>query len=120
MSDELFSFKVRAEPSGSFAHRQNTSQLGDGYSVSAADGINTERQSWSITVTGAVFRCGATEEAGEPVLALAFLRRHGQKAESFLWETPLGETIRVESGDITAKKAGRVWTIGAAFKQVYR
>lgn len=119
MSDtKEFSFKVRAEPSGSITNRTNKSKLGDGYSVSSPDGINSELQSWSITVTSPYTKCDGTD--GEAVLAFKFIREQAALAKSFHWVTPLGDRIRVESSTITPKKTGAVFSVSTTFTQVYR
>lgn len=115
---EEFTYKVRSEPSGSLSNRINTSTLGDGYSVSAPDGINVEVQSWSITVTSSAVGCSGGE--GFALKALKFLRRHASEARSFMWRTPLGELIRVEASAITPKKAGSTFGVSSTFTQVYR
>lgn len=118
MIDIEFKFRVRSEPSGSFSYRDNTSTLGDGYSVTSGDGINTENQSWSISCTSAFQECGGAP--GEAVLAFQWLRERKKNAESFPWTTPLGDLIRVQAGSLSPKRAGATYTVSTTFTQVYR
>lgn len=118
MTDIEFSFKIDAEPQGSYSYRDNTSQLGDGYSVSSADGINTEMQTWPVSVTSAVIDCGSKQS--KAMLAFAFLRARKSAAESFMWRNPHGELIRVQAGKISTKKSGNAFSVSTTFTQVYR
>lgn len=115
---KTFSFRAKAEATGSISNRVNKSTLGDGYSVSSPDGINTEVQSWSVAVISPLVKCRGGQ--GDSVLALAFLREHGGSAKSFYWVTPLGDTIRVEASAITPKKTGSILSVSTNFTQVYR
>ena len=115
---KTFLFRAKAEATGSISNRVNKSTLGDGYSVSSPDGINTETQSWSVTVISPLVKC--KDGKGDSLLALEFLREHGASARSFYWVTPLGDTIRVEASAITPKKTGSVMSVSTNFTQVYR
>lgn len=119
MNDIEFKFAVRSEPAGSLKYNDNTSQLGDGYSVSSPNGINTETQSWAISITSPMQACGAIGK-GQAPLALDYLRATKRRAESFPWTSPLGELIRVEAGNLTYKRSGSTLTVSTTFTQVYR
>lgn len=119
MSDiKVFNFAVRAEPTGSLSTRNNKANMGDGYSVSSPDGINTELQSWSITCTSSRYACDGSD--GFAWLAFQFLREQAIKAESFNWTTPLGDLIRVEPSALAPKKAGATFSVSTTFTRVYR
>ena len=53
MADEIFTFKVQAEPSGTAAFRTLKAQFGDGYGQMGADGINARTLAYQIKVVGA-------------------------------------------------------------------
>lgn len=45
---ELFSYSVKAEPTGSVDFRLNVARFGDGYMQIAGDGIKVVRRSWNL------------------------------------------------------------------------
>lgn len=115
---ELFDWPVRAEPSGQASFRTLDAQFGDGYSQSAADGINPKSQSWSIS-----FRGLKNPECANNVNAQAvmdFLDERGGW-ESFLW-TPPGSTVqgRYVAKNYGMQKSAGVVTINATFIEVFR
>lgn len=118
IATETFNFKIKAEPSGSFSSRTNTSALGDGYSVSSPDGINNSIETWSISVVSPLTNCDGT--LGEAVAAYNFLKKQSDKAESFNWTNPLGDMIRVQCSTITPKKSGATFSVSTTFTRVYR
>jgi phage-related protein len=79
MSD-LFNWPALVGMSGTFNFRTRTAQFGNGYRQVAADGINSEVQSWPLTF-------GGTDDEMQPIAD--FLRRH-KGATAFRWTPPLG------------------------------
>lgn len=81
---EVFNFKVQASPTGTASFSTIDAQFGDGYSQSAADGINNKGQSWSVRLRGLDSPgCVQTEN----MLAVeAFLDARGGW-QSFEWTT---------------------------------
>lgn len=116
----VFDFKIKAEPSGQVLQRTLDAAFGDGYSQSAADGINTRSQVWNIEARGPWRVAGCS--AGQPVKAIAdFLDAH-QGYKSFEWTPPASdERIRVECKAYSIQPAGNgIVTLSMVFQQVYR
>lgn len=113
MAVETFTWRtqIQAGMEGEFSYATRTASFGDGYEQIAGDGINPEKQSWPITLTGKKI---------EMLQALNFCRSHVTK--SFIWTSPLGETglYRVEADSVKAQPlSSKVMTISAIFKQAY-
>jgi len=114
---ETFDFDVRASPSGQKNFRTIDAQFGDGYSQSAADGINTDWQSWTISARGLIEPDCAM--AVDIAAIMAFLDAHGGW-QSFLWTPPVGTESLYQCKNYGIEKDGDVHTINATFLQVYR
>lgn len=120
MVDEVFAFKVQAEPSGTIGFRVLTAQFGDGYQQKGADGINNRLLSYQITVKGPT-RVGCHPD-GDPEIqkVRAFLdARKGY--QSFRWEPPgLGLLYRFTAeGYQWVHNGNGVYTLTTTFKQVF-
>lgn len=78
---DTFTWKSEATLTGGGEFIVNKAKFGDGYSQRVPDGLNNERQTWSVVVSGY-----------EPYVAaaLAFIRAK-RGAEKFYWTPPLGE-----------------------------
>lgn len=115
---ELFDWPVRAEPSGQASFRTLDAGFGDGYSQSAADGINTKSQSWSISFRGVIApNCSNIVAADE---IMDFLDARGGW-ESFLWTPPISTVQgRYVAKNYGMQKSGGVITINATFIEVFR
>lgn len=114
---ETFDFDVRAHPTGQKNFRTLDAQFGDGYSQSAADGINTEFQSWTISCRGLIAPdCIVATDIAE---VMAFLDSHGGW-KSFLWTPPIGTESLYQSRNYGIETDHDVITINATFVQVYR
>ncbi|MDL4071092.1 phage tail protein [Enterobacter hormaechei subsp. xiangfangensis] len=90
---------------------QRSATFGDGYEQIAGEGINPEKQSWPVTLTG---------KKADMLQALKFFRSHVTK--SFIWTSPVGETglYRIEAESIKSQPLSRnVLTISSTFKQAY-
>ncbi|WP_270503782.1 phage tail protein [Kluyvera ascorbata] len=113
MAVETFTWRtqIQAGMEGEFSYTTRSASFGDGYEQIAGDGINPEKQSWPITLTG---------KRAEMLNVLKFCRTHVTK--SFIWTSPVGETglYRVESDSVKAQPlSSNVLTITATFKKAY-
>ncbi|HCW18356.1 phage tail protein [Achromobacter sp.] len=108
---EVFTWRPRVNAQGAVKFRVLTAGFGDGYTQTAADGINNKVQSWPLQFVG--------KEATVAPIA-AFLDRHAGY-RSFLWTPPLGQ-----EGYYTASEyqvvalGGGAYTVSATFQQVFR
>jgi len=110
MPIETFTWVPDEDASADSTLRTRKSQFGDGYVQVAADGLNTETTTWSLTFGG------LADEVQPP---LNFLRAHGG-ARSFLWTTPEGllglyrcETFKQQ------RKPGGIVVLTATFERAY-
>ncbi|MCU6219851.1 phage tail protein [Enterobacter cloacae] len=113
MSIETFTWEtqIQAGMEGSFSLKTRSATFGDGYEQIAGEGINPEKQSWPVTLTG---------KKADMLQALKFFRSHVTK--SFIWTSPVGETglYRIEAESIKSQPlSSKVITISATFKQAY-
>lgn len=119
MADEIFTFKVQAEPSGTAAFRTLKAQFGDGYAQMGADGINARTLAYQIKVVGATrVGCGPTTPLIQQVRAFLDARKG---YESFRWEPPgMGLLYRFTcDGYQWVHNGNGVYTLTATFRQVY-
>jgi phage-related protein len=105
---ELFSWDALVGMSGTVNFRTRSAQFGNGYKQIAADGLNSEVESWPLTF-------GGTEEEMKPISD--FLRRH-KGATAFLWTPPLGTQSlwTCASLGITSPAPG-LYSIAATFEE---
>ncbi|ENG1107474.1 phage tail protein [Yersinia enterocolitica] len=111
MSLETFNWRTQGTPEGSFDLAVRKAQFGDGYTQIAADGLNSETQSWPLTFVG---------NEREMLPLLAFVRRH--RTRSCLWAPPYGELglWRVEADSIkVAPVGGKVMSVSFTFTQAF-
>ena len=113
MAIETFAWRtqIQAGMEGSFSLKTRSASFGDGYEQIAGEGINPEKQSWPVTLTG---------KKADMLQALKFFRSHVTK--SFIWTSPVGETglYRIEAESIKSQPlSSNVLTISATFKQAY-
>lgn len=89
---DIFPFDTMTT-SGQIKHRVLKSQLGDGYTQRAGDGINTKKQSWPFTATG-------TKAYIESIMA--WLDAKGGFT-AFYWTPPVGtqDLFVCEEYDVT-------------------
>ena len=116
---EVFSYRIKAQPSGKVNFRTLVAQFGDGYSQAVGDGINTRVQSWSISVMGNLNPDACEADKGDYEAVKAFLDARGGW-QSFLW-TPPGEAqgfYRCTSYS-PVQNAPNIWTLSATFNQVF-
>ncbi|MDR9930099.1 phage tail protein [Enterobacter hormaechei subsp. xiangfangensis] len=103
--------QIQAGMEGAFSLKTRSATFGDGYEQIAGEGINPEKQSWPVTLTG---------KKADMLQALKFFRSHVTK--SFIWTSPVGETglYRIEAESIKSQPLSRnVLTISSTFKQAY-
>lgn len=113
---ELFEYPVDNATSINVEFRTLSADFGDGYTQEAGDGINTRKESWSISAAG-----HWTDGSGMPVKAMSeFLdRQAGYKA--FQWVTPMGQTKLFKCKDgysLTHEGAGN-FKLAATFHEVF-
>lgn len=114
---EVFDFQIQASPTGTVAFSTIDAQFGDGYSQSAADGINNKGQSWSLRIRG-------LDEPGciitaDMLAAEAFLDARGGW-QSFEWTTPRGYTGLFMCKNYGIQKDAKIFTFNANFVEVFR
>ncbi len=86
-------------------------KFGDGYEQRTANGINSNRQTWNLTFSN--------RDTTEKDLLVAFLRDRGA-TEAFNWTPPYGsELVFVCRSWRPIPVKANLWTITAAFEQVY-
>jgi phage-related protein len=107
---ETFNWAPDSRPSARFQHQVRSAKFGDGYEQVAADGINSETQSWQLSFTGSKER---TREI------LDFLRaRKGY--QSFYWTPPFAEKMLFRCTEYApAELGGGQWSISATFNQSF-
>lgn len=77
----VFNFPVQANDAGDREYLTRNAQFGDGYEQVSGEGINSSRDTWSITYSGKI---------DDVRLVREFLdERKGRL--SFLWRNPFGE-----------------------------
>jgi phage-related protein len=115
---EVFSWSVRAEPSGQASFRTLDAQFGDGYSQSAADGINTKSQSWTVSFRGIIEPTCANIIAANEIMD--FLDARGGW-ESFLWTPPASSVQGLYvAKNYGIQKSAKLITVNATFIEVFR
>lgn len=116
MADDFY-FKHVASPSGSAGYRVRTASFGDGYSQSAADGINNKQTSWSVSIIGV--KGGSCANIVNIDNVISFLdARAGY--QSFTWTPPGGSQGKYISEQYTITKAGSLFTVSTTFTEVFR
>lgn len=109
---ELFSLCVQASASGQASFRNLRADFGDGYTQEAGDGINTRRESWSVSVKGTL--AGVVGEAVE------FFDRH-QGYMAFQWVSPSSglKLFKCREGYSLQHVAGSIYTLSATLEEVH-
>lgn len=114
----VFNFEVDAQPSAQVGFNTINTNFGDGYSMSASNGINNRAESWSVSVTG--FLDDGCSNMQNIYDVMQFIDDH-KGADSFEWENPLGITNRyICPSYAPIKKSGEIVGINATFTQVFR
>ena len=113
MAIETFSWptQIQAGLQGDFNFTVREARFADGYQQVVGDGLNFEKQSWPVTLTG---------EKEEILAILEFMRRHVTK--SFIWNSPTGESAlyRVSPDSLKLSPlSSQVMTVPATFNQAY-
>jgi phage-related protein len=114
---EIFDFDVQASPTATVSFATLDAQFGDGYSQSAADGINNKAQSWSIRIRG--LKGADCVPSVDMQAAYEFLDAHGGW-KSFQWTTPEGYTGLFLCKNYGWQKDGDVRTLNGNFVEVFR
>ena len=107
---ERFEWSPSVDPTGTSTFRVREAQFGNGYRQVAADGINSEQQSWPLTFSG---------DESEVAPIVAFLRRH-RGVSPFEWKPPLSPLGLWTCESFTATPHGSdLYTVTATFEQFY-
>lgn len=111
MSNRVFSWHENLD-GNSGTHRFSTlsSAFGDGYEQTVSVGINNKKGTWPFTKT-------AHEDV---ILEIKnFLDDH-KGADSFVWQAPFGEQVRVRSSEYQIEYRGAgLYRISTTFTQVF-
>lgn len=108
MEKETFTWSPRVNPRGQVTLRTLEAKFGDGYTQTAADGINNKTQSWPLEFVG--------NEAYIAAIA-AFLDRHGGY-RAFLWTPPLGVEGRYRATEYDpVALGGGMYSLSVTFQQ---
>jgi len=107
---DTFTWPVTSDVSGGGEFIVNSTKFGDGYEQSEPQGLNNDRQKWTVTFVGNVEECQEV---------IAFIRSK-QGAESFFWKPPLGVTgyYKCKSYKPT-NQGGLLYTLALDFEQSY-
>lgn len=107
---ETFTWRSVGQPAGTVTLRTISTQLGDGYSQDAGDGINNEVNSWPLQFAGS---------EADMLAIIAFLRARGGY-QGFLWTPPLGvQGIYKCTSWSPTPQGGDVFTVSATFQQKF-
>lgn len=110
---ETFNYDVELGADGDVTQATWENEFGDGYVQAGGIGINTKRQVWNLT------KSGALEEGDELALVWSFLDRH-EGYKSFLWTPPGGMMGRYRCTGYKPRTVGvNLFTLSFIFKQVY-
>lgn len=105
---EIFTWRGQVSTSGSGEFAMFKSEFGDGYSQDIPNGLQNEKQKWSVEVKG-------SKEYVEA--ALAFIR--ARKGQTFQWRAPLTSALgyykcqRYSMND----EGGATWVLRLEFEQ---
>lgn len=106
---ETFTWRVETGTSGSGEFKVDTAQFGDGYSQDSATGLNPERQSWPVSVSG-------YQSQLAPIIA--FIRTNFL---GFNWKPPFGIMGQYKCTKWNlSPNGGDHWTLNMQFEQTYR
>lgn len=110
---ETFIFGIRVGSTGTITQATWENDFGDGYTQAGGIGINTQSQSWEVSVTGSL-------DVGEELRQVRdFLDQH-EGYKSFTWTPPGGDSGRYRATGYKLDPHGSgLYTLSATFKQVY-
>lgn len=110
MAKETFTWSPRVNPRGQVKLRTLEAKFGDGYTQTAADGINNKVESWPLEFVGPEARIAEI---------VAFLDRHGGY-RSFLWTPPLGiEGLFLAKEYAPVALGAGLFSISVTFQQTF-
>lgn len=107
----LQTFDYRTDVGSGLELEQNVkvAKFGNGYEAEVGEGLNPTQEVWTFSFFG-------MREVLLP--AYQFLKLHTGK--SFLWETPLGETLQFRASEIRMPSNGAdAYTLSAKFRQSF-
>ena len=107
---DTFIWSATSSSRGTRTAKVNKAQFGDGYTQSAADGINSVSSAFAVTFM--------TDRQAEALAIDQFLGSHC--GLSFSWSDPLrgAGLYQCETWDV--QKNGHMWTINATFQQTFQ
>ncbi len=107
---DRFTWCATKQSSGQVTSSIKRAQFGDGYSQSAADGINPIKRTWNVEFVG-------NKQRSQEIVN--FLDSHVGK--SFIWEVPFfGDAYFYCDTYNPSPNGNRLWTITATFEQTYQ
>lgn len=110
MAIETFTWRTQSGDSPTITYRVRTSQFGEGYKQTSADGPNNKEQSLPVTITCL---------KDQALLVMAFFDRHAG-AKAFLWTPPLGAVgFYTCTNPVPTPIGGRTYKITATFEQAF-
>ncbi|BCD88064.1 hypothetical protein PSm6_44710 [Pseudomonas solani] len=106
---ETFSWRIQRGDEGQEEGTVRSAQFGDGYRQTSGDGLNSTRQTWTVTCT-------------EPLAVVsemrAFMRRN--LGRSFAWRNPFGELGLYQSSTWTSRVVGGGFAVfTATFEEAF-
>jgi phage-related protein len=108
---QTFTWQPDAKPTGTTTLRVLKAQFGDGYTQTAADGINNKSQSWPLTFT---------DDQSVVQSIAAFLDARGGW-QSFYWTPPLSTQGYYKCASYQTKQVdGNIWQLSATFEQSFQ
>ena len=106
-----FTWVPLREPVGTVSMRTRKAQFGDGYTQTAADGINNKSQTWPLQFRGTSAKIAAIRD---------FLDAR-QGYQSFFWTPPLGAQGYYKCATYTLKPLGAgKYELAATFEQAFQ
>lgn len=110
MAMKTFIWCPRVNASGSIMDRTLVAQFGDGYQQAAADGINTQIETWPISFIRRMDKM-------QPIID--FLDSVGQW-EAFLWTSPAGKQGAYRRGEYSLIPMGAgLYSLSVTLNKVY-
>lgn len=112
---ETFIWQVYSQqPQVDYAYAESTARFGDGYEQVAPEGINNERQTWSVELWGHL-------QTDDMAAVRAFLRLRKTRGESFFWTPPNEAQARFHCTKLSATDETEGYIrISCTFEQTFQ
>ena len=106
---ETFTWRTETGTNGAGEFKTDSAQFGDGYSQDTATGLNPERQTWPVSVSG---------YQSKLQVVVDFIRAN---FNGFLWTPPFGVQGQYKCTRWNlSPNGGDHWTLSMQFEQTYR